>query len=225
MFGQTKSFAADQGLVLTQNGMMLGKGKIYLQGEKIRVDLLGPGLNTLFLPGSKVVIYNTGTKCYCETNAANWRGFLGSQAEALYSSDFSNYTWLVLKRETVAGVPATCVVLSKGDNVDRTGRKYWFSIGIPVDDTWLRLFGTKQQLPKFLGVPLRTEGVKTVRPLVTFRTMDTTACIRQSIKPDVFSIPKGYRKVAKQEDVERSGSYSDVLEDFHNVTPPTERKK
>jgi hypothetical protein len=227
VFSQTRTCAADQGLVLTQNGMMLGKGKIYIQGDKIRVDLLGPGLNTLLLPGSKVVIYNTGTKCYCETNAANWRGFLGSQAEAMYGSDFTSYTWLVLKHETVAGLPATCVVLRKGDSVDRTGRKFWFSSGIPVADVWLRVFGTKQQLPKFLGVPLRTEGLKTVRPISTFLTMDTVSCARQSVKPDVFCVPKGYKQVAKQEDVERSSGSAAVLEDLDLGDAPTsfERKK
>ncbi|HEY9719351.1 MAG TPA: hypothetical protein V6C69_17875 [Trichormus sp.] len=225
LLGQTKSFAADQGLVLTQNGMMLGKSKIYIQGDKIRVDLLGPELNTLLLPGSKVVIYNTGTKLYCETNAANWRGFMGSQAEAMYGSDFSTYTWLVLKHETVAGLPATCVVLRKGESVDRTGRKYWFSSGIPVADVWLRVFGTKQQLPKFLGVPLRTEGLKTVTPISTFLTMDTISCSKQAVKPDVFSIPKGYKQVPKQEDVERSNGSTAILEDLRDTAPSYERRK
>jgi hypothetical protein len=208
-------------LVLVQNGRLFGKMKVWMAPNVVRIDCLGNGMTTIFQANSRITILNQTQKTFYETDLQRWQGFMASRAASLECPDFRKCQWTTVGTVKIAGLVAQKDVLHDGAKVDRSGRQYCFFTGIPMTTTCKRGLAADPPLPEFPGYPLRSYMVD-FAPGTTLLGLDTISTTKVPLKPEIFAVPPGFKRVATEQEVEKTEAYSGVLEDV-KLMPPRRR--
>jgi hypothetical protein len=203
-------------LVLKQNGRLFGKMKVWLAPNLVRIDCLENGMTTIFQSNSHITIINQAQKLFYDTTLPRWQGFMASRAASLECPDFRKCQWMILGTEKIAGLVAQKAVLRDGPKIDRSGRQYFFFTGVPMTTTCRQGLSANPPMPEFPGFPLRSYMLD-YAPGTTLLGLDTVSTAREPLKPEIFAVPAGFKRAVNEQEVEKTASYSDVLDDVQHM--------
>jgi hypothetical protein len=192
------ALAKSQGRILTLTSELAGKMSVVWNEDALRITFHKSGLVAIIKrPSWRVQFFSNLTKKYCDYSFEEFRVKFGQSKHRL--SPF-NRIIACNKTARIAGLNASeylCARADKTGKIDWSEKsEEWITKDLHMPGPTSTILAETAALPKNYGVPIRIIRYRNYAP--ASQTIDTIGYHQIALKPDTFTLPSGYRRVADE---------------------------
>jgi hypothetical protein len=207
---------SEQVFIFKQLSESIGQQTVYVGKTGVRTENLGQGITTVAsAPDWNVVIYSDEKKAYWECPLKKWKGPPIQKIFYLYGLDVSQFKLQKVRSGAVCGLKASLLLpytsLAKKEKIKHINlrdsvavhdqynaervREFWAADDIPIAPQGAEILCKSYGLTITNKMPLKLIFLQNNLPK---SGLETLACRRSRISPDLFKVPAGYTRAAAE---------------------------